>query len=198
MISTVLTPIFGENSSSEVLTVLRHYFILGPSGVGKTTLGDFIADHQKYLHLRIDTGVAGEDGIDVERLRKQWDILLRTGNFDPLVQELDKRALDAEKVGCILTFSSCLIFSKEGIALAESNNVLVRYLYGPRDKCIEAFISREVKNGHPERDENFWLQVNPYYHDIGQPAFARYRIQVFDNFGNHLSCKEVAELMGVN
>lgn len=46
-------------------------FLLGPSGAGKTTLGQALEDQANFLHLQIDRFPEG-DGIDLEGLRDEW------------------------------------------------------------------------------------------------------------------------------
>jgi hypothetical protein len=38
-----------------------HYFLLGPSGVGKTWFGDWLAANRHYHHIRVDNGDQGSE-----------------------------------------------------------------------------------------------------------------------------------------
>jgi len=176
----------------------RHYFILGPSGVGKTTFGDFVAQRGKYLHLKIDTGIEGENGIDVEGIRDQWDILASEHDFVPLALKLNRRAADAAVQGCILTFPSGIVFDQNEIRTADKYHIAIRYLFASKERCISAFIKRESKDGFPEHDRQYWAANNKTYETIGGLPLAPYRVQVYDWFDNHLSCKEIAERLNIN
>jgi septin family protein len=63
---------------------MLHYLVLGPSGVGKTCFGNYLEEKGNYKHLRIDRWDENVDGIDVEGLRKVWNILCQTNDPGPL------------------------------------------------------------------------------------------------------------------
>lgn len=67
-----------------------HYFLLGPSGVGKTTFGDWLQDNRRYLHIAVDRGDR-DNGLNTEGLIELWNKLLE-GNPAPFDSELQKRA----------------------------------------------------------------------------------------------------------
>jgi|HubBroStandDraft_6_1064221.scaffolds.fasta_scaffold45863_5 adenylate kinase family enzyme len=52
-----------------------HYFLLGPSGVGKTTFGDWLQDNCQYLHIPVDRGDR-DNGLVTEGLIELWNKLL--------------------------------------------------------------------------------------------------------------------------
>ena len=51
-----------------------HYFLLGPSGVGKTWFGDWLAANRHYHHIRVDNGDQGNELLKEPRL---WDLWMR-------------------------------------------------------------------------------------------------------------------------
>ena len=85
-----------------------HYFLLGPSGVGKTRFANWLRANRGYLHIPIDRGDQG-NGLIAEGLVDLWKEL-NDGNPAPFARELDKRAKAANKAGCVLDFLERLFF----------------------------------------------------------------------------------------
>ncbi len=169
-----------------------HYFLLGPSGVGKTWFGNWLQDERGYLHILIDRP-DGKDGLKEEGLEESWK-----EGFAAFAEELQSRAETEDKNGCVLTVPSVNVFPVEIIGQLAGHGIGVRYLYGPKEKCIEEFVNREKREGHPERDRNFWSTNNePYYGQIGAPELAPYRGDVITPSGARLSGEEIAKLLNI-
>jgi hypothetical protein len=169
-----------------------HFFIFGPSGVGKTWFGDWIGKRE-YLHIPIDRGDQG-NGLELEVLDHQFN-QLRQGDPVPFVQSLDARATAAGKLGCVLTFWSTYCCSPEEIAYLGMRGIAVWYLYAPKEKCIEASHRRETENGHPERGRSYWCEHNPTYERMGGHDLAPHRVYVLDASGDYLPSAEIARTM---
>jgi hypothetical protein len=91
------------------------------------------------------------------------------------------RAETEGKIGCVLTVPSVNVFQVEFIDQLAGHGIGVRYLYGPKEKCIEAFIDREKREGHAERDRDFWSTNNePYYEEMGAPEMTPYRADIIN------------------
>lgn len=164
---------------------------MGPSGVGKTTLGDAIAEHSDYAHLVIDRGVPGHSGIDEYGLSSTWEDFYYRQRIAPLAQELNRRAEHHKLPGFVLTFSSSVCIEPKSIAAAQKHNVFIRYLYAPREKCIESFIRRERKVGHFERTREFWARNNAAYETMGRKNLREYHLNACDDSGERLSTKQL-------
>jgi hypothetical protein len=135
----------------------------------------------------------GKDGLKEEGLE---DVC----NEGPaaLADELQKRAKTAGRNGCVLTVPSVNVFSADIIGQLVTHGIGVRYLYGPKEKCVEAFIARETSEGHPERDRDFWSANNePYYEQMGASELAPYRADVIKPSGERLSGEEIAAALGI-
>ena len=89
-------------------------FILGPSGVGKSSFGQWLAAERNWLHLEIDRYPDG-DGIDLNSLRSEWDEFYTRKKPERLTEVISKR-LQPNEVGAALTFPgiSFLIWSMSG------------------------------------------------------------------------------------
>jgi len=168
-----------------------HYFLLGPSGVGKTTFGDWLHIYRQYHHIAIDRG--DTDGMFAERLAEPW-AELRQGDPAPFVRELQERAKAEDKKGCVLTFWSVIFISPDTIGWLAKQDIAVRYLYGPKELCIQAFVRRE---GRPDRDRAFWSENNKSYEAMGVPELAPYRADVIKPSGERLTGREIAELLKI-
>ena len=170
-----------------------HYFLLGPSGVGKTTFANWLEANREYLHIAVDRG-DDPSALITKGLIEQW-VKLRNGDPAPFASELQKRAETAGKKGCVLTFWSVIFYPPDGVELLATHNIAVRYLYGPKRKCIEAFVDRENR---PERDETFWSSVNLHYENMGGPELVAYRADVIKPSGERLNGQEIAELLKID
>lgn len=170
-----------------------HYFLLGPSGVGKTCFGNWLQVNRKYLHIPIDRGDEGS-GWELEGFKELWD------NGDPALfaSELDSRAKGASKNGCVLTFPSVDFLDSQSIATLAEHGIAVKYLYGDKEKCIEAFVDREKRAGHSERDRGFWSVNNEEnYGKIAAPELNAHRVNVFKPAGHRFNGEETAKLLDI-
>jgi hypothetical protein len=168
-----------------------HFFIFGPSGVGKTTFGDWIGK-RKYRHIPIDRGGRG-NGLEADCLVHQFNQLLQ-GNPVAFVRELDARAKAAGKLGCVLTFWSTYCWGP-GVAYLGTHGIAVWYLYAPKEWCIEAAHRRETEDGHPCRGRSHWCKYNQTYDRMGEHDLAPHRVDVLDAAGNYLPSAKIARKM---
>jgi hypothetical protein len=114
--------------------------------------------------------------------------------------ELQKCAkANSKPAGCVLTFWSYIVFGPSEINALAKHNIAVRYLYGPKEKCIEAAFGRDPakwsQDDSPARAH--WCQHNQTYQRIGGPGLSEYRVDAFQPSGDRRSEFEIAaELLG--
>jgi|HubBroStandDraft_6_1064221.scaffolds.fasta_scaffold337523_1 hypothetical protein len=111
--------------------------------------------------------------ISLNNLRCEWDEYYKErGNAQLLAAVLEQRVAATSEVGCVLTFSGCLILTPERIGAASQVGIRIIYLYGSAAHCITTFLNREQKNGrHLDLDQ--WLSNNrATYIQMSEPAFA--------------------------
>ena len=89
------------------------WLILGPSGVGKSSFGGWLAAKQSWLHLEIDQ--YPRDGIGVYKLRTEWDTFYGGQSASPLSHTIRKLLEAKSREHCALTFPSNLILHPDQI-----------------------------------------------------------------------------------
>ena len=118
-----------------------HYFLFGPSGVGKTRFGDWLQDNLQYLNIPVDRGDQ-DNGLITEGLIELWNKLLE-GDPAPFSGELQGRAESKGEKGCVLAFYSVDFLAPYAIGRLAKHDIAGRYLYGPKESCIESYVRRE-------------------------------------------------------
>ena len=121
-------------------------FLLGPSGVGKSTLGQWVAEDLDFLWIEIDRWPDG-DGIDLADLRAEWHALWNASHADNIATTLRARALAKGTRGVVLTFPSLVVFSAQQLAVLEQAGIRVLVLYGTEKDCLAALLKREQESG---------------------------------------------------
>jgi hypothetical protein len=154
-------------------------FLLGPSGAGKTTLGDWLEADAHLLHLKIDR-YPDADGIDLERLRVEWTALL-AGDPKPLVTAVRERARAAGMVGAVLSFPSLLMLRPEFIAAISPYGITTAVLYGTEVECRDAFLEAEARHPRVGGDlRRHWDANNRGCHAaFGSAAYDSLRVPTF-------------------
>ena len=155
-------------------------FILGPSGVGKSAFGNYLAQTHGWLHL------------EIHHLQHEWKLFFRQMNTLHLVRTLRQRMTSANKTNCVLTFPGGQVLSPEYIKVC-ALSVQICYLYGSAAHCINAFLQRELETGR-NLDVNFWIKYNrDSYTKMSVPSLEPYRVHVFTRAGRHRSYTDIWE-----
>jgi len=128
----------------------------GPSGVGKSTLGE---DLNKHGALFIEADMHGADAIGSFGLREAWDDFYVRVDPMPLARELEQRRLAGRKSHVVLGLPSDPLSPSH---LSAARGILrIQFLFGPGDVCMRNFIKRERQpvSLHPGM-EAFWHNNN--------------------------------------
>jgi len=157
----------------------KHLFVLGPSGVGKSSLGHWLLDDLAMLHLEHDIYPEPGDGIDSLGLRAQWNPFCACGDASALVKLLEGRAAEAGKTGTVLTFSGVVVLPPDILRRAEVAGIATVVLYGSGSACVNAFLTREKATGRNLGFEHWVLNNNRCYMALSSPEFAPWRIDAF-------------------
>jgi 8-oxo-dGTP pyrophosphatase MutT (NUDIX family) len=172
-------------------------FLLGPSGAGKTSLGQYLAREHGWLHLEIDAYPSG-DGIDMHGLRREWDAYLLDRNPAPLIQTLYRRCEAAGKGRVVLSFPCNLLphLTPEHVE-ALSGKVALAVLAGEPAYCKAAFMRREAQSGRTLSEAHWHHYNDGLFGYLDKPYIAPYTIRVFEAGGRFRPPADLcAELFG--
>jgi len=174
---------------NKLFTDKRVLFILGPSGVGKSSFGGYLESQHSWLHLEADPASGG--GIEFLELRTEWDAFFRYKQISPLESKLRKRTREIGAAGCVITFSGSVVLDKHQISLAQNASIELACLYGAEEFCLRAFNKRERESGR-RLAQSHWLKYSPPIFEWMEQSFAKdLRINVFDEAGNRRSAREI-------
>jgi hypothetical protein len=167
--------------------------IFGPSGVGKSTLGQFLVEDLGYLHIEADQWPKG-DGIDLERLRPPWDTFIEGRQHGPLLSELRSRALEGGYGGAVLTLPSLVVPPPDLIARSRADGLHSVILFGEVTECLNSFLDRERRLGRG-LDSHHWRRNNEQIHRaMGRPEYAASRLLAFRSGERRPRSERVAEI----
>lgn len=161
------------------------WFILGPSGVGKSSFGEYMAQAKNWLHLEIDQFPNG-DGIDIHNLREPWNRFFFNKDPSASVAELTRRITSPGRAGCVATFPGGLVLSPEHIRVCRKS-IGIFYLYGSAAQCINAFLDREKETGRRLSFEHWVTNNYKTYLKMSAPGFEHNRVHVFTHMGKRRS-----------
>jgi hypothetical protein len=85
----------------------KHLFVLGPSGVGKSSLGHWLERDLALLHLEHDIYPEPGNGIDALGLRAEWNAFHDRGDASALVKVLESKAWSAGKMLARRQYCGC-------------------------------------------------------------------------------------------
>ena len=184
-----------------------HLLILGPSGVGKSTVTARAA-RRGFLPIEIDAASRTSarrmpfaarinvalkrrsfvlppeyDGMVIENLMEEWTSF-EDGDARPLSSALRVRSDQADAEACIVSFPSGVVLSAGSIVVAEAAGIAVRILYGSVAECLGAFLARETSSGRG-LGPDYWFANNARTHrSQGRPEFAAWRVTAFGEDGS--------------
>jgi gluconate kinase len=166
-------------------------FVLGPSGAGKTTLGQSLTTELGMLHIDFDQWP--ENGVDREGLRPEWEKFL-AGNLQSLADAIRKRMRAGTHCGAVVTCPSKLVLPRDLFAAAEPLGYRFIILYGTGAECLEGFLRGEHVARHG-LSEDHWIDNNAWsYAVFSRSEFDDYRIAAFDTAGFRPRLEVLAEI----
>jgi len=169
-------------------------FLLGPSGVGKSTLGAWVGDDLEFLHLEIDRWPE-QDGIDYYGLRLAWNAFLSDGEATQLAGLIREFTSANQRRGAILSFPSRLTLEPRQIESAAAAGIATVVLFATKKECLASFLEREKASGRGFTSEHFDMN-NASFERIAARALEPYRMKVRWAGGWRSPAELVGELRG--
>ena len=170
---------------------MTHYFILGPSGVGKSATAGWLSQNDGLRWLEIDRFPDG-DGIDLENIRSEWDEFLIGARPSRLAGTLNSRAEENGHQGCVLSFPSGFLMAPTHVEVARTVGISVAILYGPAPECIQAFLERERQTGRNLSADHWILNNQRTYLGFSHPGFGELRVNAFTGDGSRRTVESIA------
>jgi hypothetical protein len=128
--------------------------ILGPAGVGKTTVSQYIRNEHKYVHIEVDPasgqGTIGEDHLHTNFEKSlSWLYLKRAKDF---------AALQGAE-GVVISYNARKLLDPNTCGLLDKMGCRCAYLSGQEEQIQRSFLARERRS---ERNFSlqFWIRAN--------------------------------------
>jgi len=139
--------------------------LMGPSGVGKTTLAQWVVEDFNFIHIDFDLWEG--DTPEIKRSRKDWETYKLTGDVSNLKEYVDGRISAAGVQGAVLSFpSDDMSVAIAAMENAKQANVHSVILLAQESFCKAAFVAREQINGRGLPVEH-WVACNAYIYEPG-------------------------------
>lgn len=165
-----------------------HYFILGPSGSGKSYVAKRFAASIDALWLEAD--LVYEDGINALGLRREWDIFVNFGVYEPICDEFDRRAAAQKKQSVVLSLPGFPILTLEHAERAKSRGRIF-YLSGTPEQCLDSFLRREKATGRNLDAAHWHRNRRDFFDCLERPEFKPLMISNFNGDGSYRTLEEV-------
>lgn len=120
---------------------MKIVFILGYSGVGKSTLGRHFEKEKGWIHIELDP--ASRTSINSDSIAPPPDGLFTNQYFDGIRNYLGKTG----RCGALITMPSNAVIDQDAGIRLHSLGVKVVYLMAPPYFCLEQFLAREKETG---------------------------------------------------
>ena len=163
------------------------WFVLGPSGAGKTYFCEFLQKHYNWRHINVDEPYPPNgDGLDKMKLRKTWNRFFFKFRGRPLVNKIRRKFASSTRSSIVLSFPSDYVVDANHIR-AIKGHVKIVYLYGKQQSCLNAFLERECVSGR-FLDEEHWRHHNLHlYQALDGTSLRPWIIEVFQKNGTRKS-----------
>ncbi len=155
----------------------RVLLVLGPSGVGKSTLGDWLAEDLDLVRLELDPWPEPVWRSDVASAR---EALLSRGDAGPLVALLTRLAGEAGRAGGVATLCGGAVLPLRRLLRLRRLGAQAVVLYASERECLSSFLAREAVNGRG-LDEAYWRRHrDPSFAAHGSMRYLPWRLLAFD------------------
>ena len=155
-------------------------FILGLSGIGKTTTSQALADRHSLRHIDMDhTNCFERMG-----LPSTWDSDLKNVDFAVLAPHILNK-LKVGDEGAVLSFPTDYRFDSEQIAAAAAHGISIIILWGPLEGCWESRRKRQESRHKGTPSKLKYYTKNQATHELySHDKFATHRVQALNVDGS--------------
>jgi hypothetical protein len=162
-------------------------FVLGLSGVGKTTTSDELGKMHALRHIDMDHG----NPFECIGLPNEWDMDIRQVDFVLLAENVRSRIRDGDR-GAILSFPTTYRFTREQFDCAAACGIYVVILWGLFECCAVVRRKRQEarKKGTPSARRYKRLNT-PTFDRYSQGEYDDFRVWTLDANCSHLPYKDI-------
>jgi gluconate kinase len=156
--------------------------ILGPSGVGKSSVCRVLVEQSRFFHVDFDANHPWEsNGFPTD-----WDEDLRLVDFSLVAATVRTKITEGQYSAAVLSFATIHVFAPDRLAQAEAAGVVPVILWATEDQCTEARAARSqehrVRFNSADRAK-FTRKNRPAFEAFATETYARYRVEAFQPDG---------------
>ena len=166
--------------------------LLGPSGVGKTTVCQYAEEHLDWLWIELDRSSGPRD-------RRHDHLPHPKESATGFFTKLRIRINESDHRGALISCPSTTIIGEPVAAQLAAIGVHVIYLCGSTDLCIERFLQREAATGR-NLTLAYWNENNAdmlRFQESLRGDSSIKRVAVHDDNHEPLSPKQIVDLIGL-
>jgi hypothetical protein len=160
----------------------RLLFLVGPSGVGKSTIAEPLCSELALYHVDIDRHPVKAHGI-----RDEWQEFRARKNAEPLANALRAIASREGRTGVLVSLPSNKkrLLHPGHVDAARDAGITVIVLWGAEEVCKRARKARDVKSGLQWDETTYDARNRRPFEVYGSPEYDDIRIDVFEEHGRH-------------
>ena len=165
--------------------------VLGPSGVGKSTVSKWIETEFQFLHLDIGRN----RGFARNGLPSDWDVCISRIDF-ALLATLVLQRIDSEKrAGAVLSFPTVHVLTREQIDVASRVGITTVLLWGTEERCVHARSERSRKKGIAFGIARYRRKNGPSFETYVKSEYDNFRFEAFRPDGSRWPRDHVMEVI---
>lgn len=155
-------------------------FVLGPSGVGKSSISKGLEKHHRFLHIDIDKNRNRIRGFELNHFPAEWDEDINGIDFAALATEIYRRVTIKQSAGAVVSFPTIHVFSAEQLEAAFRVGITTVVLWATQEQCIEARRKRGQEKGRkPFSVDDYKKKNRGSFEAYARSEYGQYRIEVF-------------------
>jgi shikimate kinase len=155
-------------------------FIAGPSGVGKSKVGEWLVEDLNWLLIDIDI----PHPFRTHNLQREWHLFSTQLETVALFSVLQQKIAEAGNQGAVVSLPSTRILTRKQIEAARSVGIYTVLLWGSEEFCKTACQAREQSKGQV-LDNNRYDRSNRRAFDAYQSSeYDDVRVETFHSDGS--------------